>query len=890
VALPGLHKESYTVTLITGDQVTLTAAPGQPGRYRVTATPQPRPGDPAPDIQVIAGGSARTGSVYAIPAQAASLITRGQVDRQLFNVGYLAAHGDTGSGGYLPVILGYAGRSGAAALTREAGRLPGTTVESARRTAVVRVAAARAADFWAAITRQGTAGSPMSTSLTDGIQKVSLEGVLGGQATRSRTAGVPLYTVTETITAPSDAQECSIAESLCPAVDLLYRVDGDQGGTSYQPSSASCSQTSCSIQFTAPAGVYEADNWMTFTLMDEEQIVEAVNPQFTVAGNTAISFDLNSAQKITVHTPKPAETFTADTGMYRGFPDGQGYYDYNIASYGADNYWVTPTQHATIGAFSEGSQLVLGKPMLAMTVKTPEDIPLTAMYPNYDNYPAYENGVIRFTGTQTLPVVYAGRGSRSDFTGINAHGKLVMIRTMPGSCIVSKSQLANARRAGAAGIVLDPVQSESLNDQCLLPVYPYWDNDTKAIRMPIAEITADEASELLGLLSRGTVKITVADSGPAPYVYDLSFAQEGQVPSTLDYSVANDQLAHVNARYHEDSARPVPINENWTDFDQYPGGSAGNGPTDYEFTSPASFTEYIGPLSPASVQDQTVITSNGLEQESLNIFSGPGSGGTEDWNEQPAVPGAELISAAVARTQPGPPPLGFWGFCSGCRQGNDFYPPLIYQGGTDPGQVSEPSTDDGTVALYEDGQEIQPTPVDGITAYQLPAKQARYQLTLHQGDTSTAWSFTSAEPGTNHTPPGLACIGTILGTSTAACRADPLVFLSYNAGLSLENTWAASGSYPLQVTAYHQAPGAPAITSLKLWTSTNGGATWTKATLTSPGKGTYTATIAVPELSATSGKVSIKAQATDAGGNSVSQTIYNAWGLTAATSAGQPAS
>jgi hypothetical protein len=77
------------------------------------------------------------------------------------------------------------------------------------------------------------------------------------------------------------------------------------------------------------------------------------------------------------------------------------------------------------------------------------------------------------------------------------------------------------------------------------------------------------------------------------------------------------------------------------------------------------------------------------------------------------------------------------------------------------------------------------------------------------------------------------------------------------------------------VTAYHQAPGASAITGLKLWTSTNGA---------------YTATITLPELSATSGKVSIKTQATDAGGNSVSQTIYNAWDLTTATSTGRPAS
>ena len=47
----------------------------------------------------------------------------------------------------------------------------------------------------------------------------------------------------------------------------------------------------------------------------------------------------------------------------------------------------------------------------------------------------------------------------------------------------------------------------------------------------------------------------------------------------------------------------------------------------------------------------------------------------------------------------------------------------------------------------------------------------------------------------------------------------------------------------------------------------------------SPLDGAYTTTITVPQLSATSGTVSIKAQAQDAGGNNVTQIMYNAWTL-----------
>jgi hypothetical protein len=108
---------------------------------------------------------------------------------------------------------------------------------------------------------------------------------------------------------------------------------------------------------------------------------------------------------------------------------------------------------------------------------------------------------------------------------------------------------------------------------------------------------------------------------------------------------------------------------------------------------------------------------------------------------------------------------------------------------------------------------------------------------------------------------------------------EPLIFLRYNASLDLGNAWTAPGSYPLQITAYHQEPNAPAITGLTLWTSTNGGARWKKAAVTSHGDDAYTTTITVLKLPITGGTVSIKVQARDAGGNDVTQVLYNTWNL-----------
>jgi hypothetical protein len=71
------------------------------------------------------------------------------------------------------------------------------------------------------------------------------------------------------------------------------------------------------------------------------------------------------------------------------------------------------------------------------------------------------------------------------------------------------------------------------------------------------------------------------------------------------------------------------------------------------------------------------------------------------------------------------------------------------------------------------------------------------------------------------------------------------------------------------------------VATLKLWTSTDGGARWQAASLTPDGNGTYAASYRVPPVHGTDTSVSIRAGAVDSAGASVNQTIYNAYPLTA---------
>jgi hypothetical protein len=287
--------------------------------------------------------------------------------------------------------------------------------------------------------------------------------------------------------------------------------------------------------------------------------------------------------------------------------------------------------------------------------------------------------------------------------------------------------------------------------------------------------------------------------------------------------------------------------------------------------------DYYGPLSPSLVwrlEADIPFSSGGSDV--YRVFGQPGDS-TLDWNEPPVTLGAMAPYTDVYQAQPGQ----FLDYCAGCRQGDTFYPVFNLVNGASPGEDMGDKVGfaPGSIHLYDQaGQELPPTTFRNVATYQLPAQQARYKLVIP--DDNITWDFTSATPATDQTPPGTGCVGTVFGVSTAPCQADPLVFLRYDAGLSLANT-ITPGVHQLQVTGYHQDPSAPPVTSLKLWTSTDGGSTWQQARLSGGRDGTWTAAYALPQLSQTNGYLSIKATAADSAGNDITQTIVDAVKLAA---------
>ena len=888
VHLPGLHARSYAVTLITGAKVTLSSVGG--GRYTATSTPVPGPGW-AVDITA-QGTAAHLSSLQAVPEDARPLISTGRIDPGLFDVLYLARHGDTGTGGRIPVIIRHAGLGSALA------HLPGVvaTARPASGELEVSVAASRATAFWAAITtRSAAAHGP--AGLADGATQLSLAGHdAAAQPSRAPASGQPLYPVTELVTRSTGPLQYSICDGaavhLFCAAPFLLGVAGPALGQGFSP------QETClklrpakpypvcdtlKFSYRAPAGVYFAGGNGGMVTGDnsdhtlENAVVELDVPQFTVAGPTTIRLNANDAKPVSVTTPLPTSDYGVPDSLEstRVLPDGTWSSSVTEAAYGDNNWWAVPSragQRATIGSYSFMPDVSLGRPPVTAFVTGPTHLALHPLYPMYSE--TYRNSLAhpnRFTGLQTLPLVNAGKGTAADFRRVDARGKLAMVRAVDGW--VLPQQLVNADHAHAAGVLVDGASSGGYVNA--LPVYLYTNKSEPRVprNMPFAEIDPQQAAALTRLLAHGTVHVTIDDTGQSPYAYFLSFNQEAQVPGSLQHTVTSRQLATVNASYHH--AAPVGMAESPAAFPPDIFFAGGNSVV---FAGPVTQREYYGPVSPETVWWLTPeIPEEAAGLPTLALFGRPGSE-TRNWDESPTALGAVAFDRRVNQAQPGKYPQ----YCAGCRQGNILYPVFWLASGANPGaEVDVGGFAPGSIHLYSQaGQQIKPILFAGVVTYKLPPQPAGYRLVTHFGSTSTAWRFTSAAPRRDETPPGTLCLGAAAGVSAAACGAAPLVFLRYNAYTSLTDSVTAPGVHRLAITGYHQAPGAPRIASLKLWISTNGGQRW--RSVTAAGRhGTYQAFYTVPALADTNGYISIKAQAADAAGNTVAQTILNAYPLSA---------
>ncbi|MEV0591996.1 S8 family serine peptidase [Nonomuraea cavernae] len=170
ITLDGVKPGKHEITLITGDKVTLTDAGD--GRYGFETKPAVRPGRPLPVFH----GQATPDGFYVYPDDVLPAIEAGRVDRELFDVKYLAEHGYANDRStHTPVIVQYPEATKGLKATAEA--LPASsatgTLDSINAAALA-VPHDGSATFWSAVLGR-TAEGKTASALSAGLTKVWLD-------------------------------------------------------------------------------------------------------------------------------------------------------------------------------------------------------------------------------------------------------------------------------------------------------------------------------------------------------------------------------------------------------------------------------------------------------------------------------------------------------------------------------------------------------------------------------------------------------------------------------------------------------------------------------------------------------------------------------------------
>lgn len=883
VGLPGLTGDSHVVTLPTGDRITLT---GGAGHYTVQATAAPGT-DSVVTVHATTTPAGVTDHITADTSDTWSLVRTGIVDRNLFDVTWLMAHGDTTPAATLPITIRYSASTATAAAARHAEALPGATVTHASgRTVSVAVPARKAAAFWRGLTGRAEAdGAVPVEQLAGGAVRVWPTGHRSTAARPAATGsdGAPLFTVTvvEKKSKGGFTAGCYRSGANCIGPVYLSRINS-RSFDSYQPLGAACVDEACTQvvwKFSVPAGTYEADGSYTQHVGNRRHYGTLVDPEFAVAGDTTTVLDADRVVPLGVDTPRPTEAYSQNFSAGRTTIDGAYGAGLTFPSYGTVLEWLPTTSPVTFGTFHVSTLWQLGTPSLTMKVTAPTKLALHAFYPHaYETVPG--DPFTRFDGRQALQVVDAGVGDQADFDRIDARGKLALVRARNGFAGPTRDDYAAASAAGAAGILIDPTNTEDPSLSAEIPVFLPWGGlcDTLpcayASEIPSASISVAEAAQVRKLLAGGPVTVAVADGGATPYLYNLRFTDEGGFHRTGRYSVTDPELTRVTERYH---APGGSISTDWSAF--RPNENLVTGIGYYRRPAPATTRMYYGPATPDQVWTRsaagTRANAGPTAEFTRDVFT-PGVRET-DWLGALAAPATIAPPTDVYAAQPEgkwtDSPTGM--VCSLCRTGDWFFPYADMVPGAAPRDWGVQAFDAGSMHLYRsDGTEVPLTTHSYADAYQLPPEKRKYRFTASVNGIASEWTFTSARPGDGDYPTGYECLDWAVAQDER-CAANPILFLRYDGHTDVHDSVTASAGHRLTITPTHQLdPGAVApLASLKVWTSVDGGTSWSKAALGRDRDGAYTAHYRVPGKARTDGYVSIKVVATDTAGATLTQTL-----------------
>ncbi|MFI6124877.1 S8 family serine peptidase [Streptomyces sp. NPDC051064] len=553
-----------------------------------------------------------------------------------------------------------------------------------------------------------------------------------------------------------------------------------------------------------------------------------VIPQVEVTGTTDLVIDGTKLREITPVTPRKTENFSQRLDYHRAFKDGSSVTDSMQIGDGYDSIWTAPTAPG-----SDGEQFLTARwrnqePLLSVTSGGQEFDDLWIM-PGSAKLPA---------GDYALDVIHPGDGFTEDYENADAAGKAAVVRWDSDDEDAADDQIRAAQAAGVKMLLF-------VNDLDGRLREPIIKSSTEVVGL--SRTSGEQLISRVDSSATKSVPLRAVSRPDTDYLYDLVRTWKGRIPTHLVYAPTTRELARVETSLHNTTGRDVHENR----YDVHPW-------TNYRVdsnrlsTAGAHRTDYV------STDQSFSWTEEGELQSLASSVSGPvvyPAGKTTDVEWFGPVVRPRINAGAQ-------PPL---------RTGNDIdivLPSWGDSGGDHTNYVAFGSTDTTQKTSLYRGDTLVAGGDAGVTAT-VPPKKATYRLVHTATRTATA-AF----------PYSTATRSEWTFASTAPRRANdseqlPLVQMDY--ALPTSDSGKAAANASLLVTPLHIEGGATAaLHTSKVQLSYDDGATWTTARLSGKGNGRVSVLLHAP---ASARYLTLRVQAGDSRGNSVTQTIVRAAGI-----------
>ncbi|MFF3023730.1 S8 family serine peptidase [Gottfriedia sp. NPDC057948] len=581
-------------------------------------------------------------------------------------------------------------------------------------------------------------------------------------------------------------------------------------------------------------GAYSVTSIMDVdTNTDHQGVAFVGNPEFELTKDQTIELDGRKTHEIKVETPKKSEASFRRMEYTRVTAKGGTGESIELPKT-VDKVYAAPTDKVENGSFEMDVRWRMIKPILTMKLNGHE----------FDDLP--QTGSTNLDGTYQLPTIYAGKGAATDYEGLDAKGKAVVIYRSD-----SVKPAERAQAAIAAGVKLLIV----VNDDPRESSNAYVPDAYAKVPLAITSISGTEGEALVEAVRSGDIKLNVQGTENSPYLYDLIKVFNDSIPyEETVYAPQPDELARVDSRYYSD--RPA-IGTEWR-FDFRPNRSVDRRLSWEVMNLPAEREEWVSaPEGSTWYQKSTVEKFDQLR----------------DWWEmrhelKKYQPGQQLESDWF---KPVIEPSFSSGFIASYRDKTMLYVSTHPWGDSQVGHAGFFGNGGTHSKLYQGSSLIAEKDSESVIVYYsnlIPKERKQYTMISDSKRDPNVWSKSTQ----THTE------WTFWSEYSENKPILPMLDLHFDVKTDLAGNVPAARSTKLKLSATHlpNAVGAGTIEGATLEVSFDEGKTWKQTNLNREGED-WVADIKLPNNPG--GSASLRASAWDDVGNSIKQDVIKAFGL-----------